>query len=231
MRILIVEDDEILAGTMAMALRDHACELAYSFAEACRKMEENTWDCYMLDVNLPDGSGMDLLRSLRQRASRVPILLVSSRTDEVSILEGYAMEADDYIEKPFRLAVLRAKVNAMARRQSALPSRNGQVEACGMRLDPVRLLLQSRDASWTLSQTETTLMKELMEASPRPVPISRLRTALFETTGRDVSDQTIAVRFSGLKRLLRTEPILIYNRRKAGYVLEAAKDTPGTDED
>lgn len=231
MRILIVEDDEILAKTMAMALKDHTCILAHTFDQAFDRFEEGTYDCYMLDVNLPDGNGMDLLRYLRRQASRVPILMVSSRTDEVSILEGYAMEADDYIEKPFRLAVLRAKVDAMARRRPDYPIRKGQVEACGMRLDPPRLLLQSKDASWSLSQTETTLMKELMEVSPQPVPISRLRTALFESTGRDVSDQTIAVRFSGLKRILRTEPILIYNKRKAGYVLEAAEGRPMMDED
>ena len=116
-RILILEDDEDLAEGIEMSLRDDdvepvRCRLV---AEAERLVREKDFDLLILDINLPDGSGLELCRKVRT-FSRVPVALLTVKDMETDIVRGLECGADDYITKPFSLMVLRARVRALLRR-------------------------------------------------------------------------------------------------------------------
>ncbi|HQQ89878.1 MAG TPA: response regulator, partial [Oscillospiraceae bacterium] len=109
-RILVVEDDPALGEGVCLALRSGETEavLAPDLQMAGRMLAEAGTDLVILDVNLPDGSGLELLKELR-RTSGIPVILLTANDLETDIVTGLELGADDYITKPFSLAVLRAR--------------------------------------------------------------------------------------------------------------------------
>ena len=117
-RILVVEDDPALGEGVCLALRSGETEavLAPDLQTAGRMLAEAGTDLVILDVNLPDGSGLELLKELR-RTSGIPVILLTANDLETDIVTGLELGADDYITKPFSLAVLRARVNTQLRKR------------------------------------------------------------------------------------------------------------------
>ena len=116
--IFLLEDDATLGCGIVLALAGPEREvvLAGSLAEARAALADGRFDLLILDVNLPDGSGLDLLRQLRAGGERTPVILLTANDFEWDEVAGLEAGADDYITKPFSLAVLRARVNAQLRR-------------------------------------------------------------------------------------------------------------------
>ena len=116
MNLLIVEDDVALNNGIALSLQGEQVKQAFSLTEA-RHMLDEAVQLILLDINLPDGSGVDFCREIRQN-SDVPIIMLTANDLEIDIVTGLENGADDYITKPFSLAVLRARVNAVLRRKN-----------------------------------------------------------------------------------------------------------------
>ncbi len=116
-RILLVEDDESIRSQTAVLLEDEGYEVdqAASSGEAITRFERREADCVLLDVMLPDGNGFDTCRALRSR-SKVPIIMVTARTDTYDVVAGLEAGADDYVTKPFEMKELAARIRAMLRR-------------------------------------------------------------------------------------------------------------------
>ena len=114
MRLLIIEDDRALGRGIQLALRGLPSDLAPTLAAARTALARTEYSLLLLDVNLPDGNGLHFLRSLR-RTSSVPVILLTANDLETDIVAGLDSGADDYITKPFSLAVLRARVDARIR--------------------------------------------------------------------------------------------------------------------
>ena len=133
-RILLMEDDAALGQGICLALKDSSVQirLCQTLAQGRRALENGSFALLILDVNLPDGSGLDLLREVR-RTSAVPIILLTANDLETDIVLGLESGADDYITKPFSLAVLRARVNAQLRRSA--PAQGAAVELDGFSFD------------------------------------------------------------------------------------------------
>lgn len=119
-RILLLEDDIALGQGIAMALQIPNIEIA-----VCRTLAETAFVLLILDVNLPDGSGLDLLREQKALRPELPVILLTANDLELDEVAGLESGADDYITKPFSLAVLRARVNARLRRPGA--ARRGEL--------------------------------------------------------------------------------------------------------
>lgn len=115
MRILLLEDHKLLADSIAEVLSEYEVEKCFRLQQAYQEMQ-NPFDLYIVDLNLPDGNGMEFLSYLRE-FSDAPVLIISNLHDEETILEGYSFLIDDYIEKPFRLAIFKAKVQALLKRK------------------------------------------------------------------------------------------------------------------
>ena len=135
--ILIVEDDRALSQGIRLGLEGEGRRFiqASTLAQGERALEERTFSLVVLDLNLPDGSGLELLRRLRAR-SALPVLILTANDLELDQVTGLELGADDYVTKPFSLAVLLAKTEALIRR-----SRGGGAEtlACGaITLEPGR---------------------------------------------------------------------------------------------
>jgi len=119
MKILIVEDEIELIDSMATYLEneDFICEKATNFFDAEDKLISFNYDVVILDITLPDGSGIDLLKTIKGRDSSVGVLIVSAKNSLDDKLEGLDLGADDYITKPFHLAELNSRVKSLIRRQ------------------------------------------------------------------------------------------------------------------
>ncbi|MCI8731743.1 MAG: response regulator transcription factor [Lachnospiraceae bacterium] len=116
-QILIVEDDQGLNQGIALALQEEGTifHTAFSLAQAREIWQKGDIDLILLDINLPDGSGYDLLREIRQ-SSETPVLMLTANDLEVDQVTGFSLGADDYITKPFSLIVLRARVDRFKKR-------------------------------------------------------------------------------------------------------------------
>jgi len=119
MKILIVEDEIELIDSMATYLEneDFICEKATNFFDAEDKLISFNYDVVILDITLPDGSGIDLLKIVKEKDSKVGVLIVSAKNSLDDKLEGLDLGADDYITKPFHLAELNSRVKSLIRRQ------------------------------------------------------------------------------------------------------------------
>ncbi len=161
-KILIIEDDILLCDGIAIALRadDMLVFKAHSLKDADSIMRGNSIDLIILDVNLPDGNGFDLLAGLRQE-SDINVIMLTANDMEEDIIKGFCHGADDYITKPFSLAILRARVNARLRRDEA-----ANIFSHGSyRLDFEKLEFYRGDERIELSRAEYTLLKLLTDNS------------------------------------------------------------------
>lgn len=118
MKILIIEDEHALSGAIVEYLDEegHLCEVAYTYQEASEKIELYEYDCMVVDINLPDGSGLDLIRLLKKKSIKGGVIIVSARNSLENRIEGLEIGADHYLTKPFHLAELNAHLKSIHRR-------------------------------------------------------------------------------------------------------------------
>jgi two-component system response regulator QseB len=119
MKILLVEDEPVLRATLVDALRQggYVVEVAVDFAQAHEKVKLYRYDCVLLDLTLPDGNGLDLLRTLKADGSPAGVLILSARDSLDDRITGLDLGADDYLAKPFHLSELNARLRAIIRRR------------------------------------------------------------------------------------------------------------------
>jgi len=119
MKILLVEDEKFLAAAILDFLRSegHVCEWAADAATADEKIGLYEYDCALVDIMLPDGSGLDLVRKLKEIRSRAGIIIISAKNSLDDKVEGLDLGADDYLTKPFHLSELNARLNSLRRRR------------------------------------------------------------------------------------------------------------------
>ncbi len=120
MNILIVEDEHILAESIIKYLSQEGyhCEWASSFREASEKVHLYTYDCILVDINLPDGSGIKVIERLKSIKSKSGIIIISARNSIEDKIDGLNIGADDYLTKPFALSELNARVKSLVRRRN-----------------------------------------------------------------------------------------------------------------
>ena len=120
MKILIIEDEKDLSESIAAYLKgeDYVCEVASTFNKALEKTELYDYDCILLDITLPGGSGLDILRELKANNKMDGVLIISARNSLDDKITGLTLGADDYLSKPFHLSELSARVAAIIRRKN-----------------------------------------------------------------------------------------------------------------
>ena len=187
--LLIVEDDPTLGEGIRLALQapELRPQLCRSLADAGELLSRRSFDLLILDINLPDGNGLDLLRALR-RESEVPVILLTANDLETDIVAGLELGADDYITKPFSLAVLRARVNTQLRRTATFDfgrmefSRNGvPVELSKTEQKLLRLLVEHRGQTLTRAALVDRIWTdgaEYVDENALSVTVKRLRDKL-----------------------------------------------------
>ena len=129
-RIFFVEDDLSLINGLSFAIQKqgYEIEIARTSLEAEKLWRDGVYDLVILDVSLPDGSGYDLCQKIRQ-TSRVPIIFLTAADEETDIIMGLDLGGDDYITKPFKLAVFLSRVNALLRRSENFSQGDAELRA------------------------------------------------------------------------------------------------------
>lgn len=204
--ILLLEDDTALGQGIRFALENDGIqvELCAALSQAQSLLSGTDFDLLILDVNLPDGSGLDLLRDVRSRHSTVPVILLTANDLETDIVVGLESGADDYITKPFSLAVLRARVNAQLRRGS--PARASAVESEGFSFDFEWMEFRKNGRLIELSKTEQRLLRILVENRGRVLSRETLLERVWPNGSEFVEENALSVTVKRLRSKLEDTP-------------------------
>ena len=118
MKILIIEDEKTLTDSVVEYLVEegHICEAVYNHYDAIEKLELYDYDCIVVDINLPDGSGLDIIKQVKKSSKTLGIIIISARNSLENRIEGLEIGADNYLTKPFHLAELNAHLKSINRR-------------------------------------------------------------------------------------------------------------------
>lgn len=220
MRVLVVEDDPKLAALLRQGLKEHgfAVDAAREAAAGLELALANEYDAVLLDVMLPGRSGLDLLRDLRARASRVPVLVLSARSSVEDRVHGLDLGADDYLPKPFDFAELLARLRAITRRQPVEPQT--VLRVADLELDVSRREVKRAGRRIDLTAKEFALLEYLMRKKGVVVTRSMILDHVWDTD-YDGGSNLVEVYVNYLRRKVDHdfEPKLIQTVRGAGYVL------------
>lgn len=216
-KILLVEDDETIAFGIESALKrkGYMCTSCASVGQAKDLFSEGL-QLILLDLNLPDGSGYDFCKWVKERAD-TPVIFLTVYDDVKDITRGLDMGADDYVTKPFHIAVLESRIAAVLRRTS---DDGGNVLSCGnIQLDREKMQVVLDGQSVDATALEYRLLEVLMENKGRTLPRNLILDKLWDAEGNFVNDNTLTVTVKRLrKKLMDTEYIVTI--RGIGYRME-----------
>ena len=216
-KILLVEDDETIAFGIESALKrkGYMCTSCASVGQAKDLFSEGL-QLILLDLNLPDGSGYDFCKWVKERAD-TPVIFLTVCDDVKDITRGLDMGADDYVTKPFHIAVLESRIAAVLRRTS---DDGGNVLSCGnIQLDREKMQVVMDGQSVDATALEYRLLEVLMENKGRTLPRNLILDKLWDAEGNFVNDNTLTVTVKRLrKKLMDTEYIVTI--RGIGYRME-----------
>jgi len=226
-RVLVVDDEPDLLELVAYNLEraGHEVELARDGAEALDAVARNRPDLILLDLMMPNISGLEVARRLKAQGDAPPIIMLTAKTDEQDELGGLAQGADDYVTKPFSIKVLLARIEAVLRR-SAVPSSETSVSVGPLRINQDNHEIFLRDEPLIVTITEFRLLSSLAEAKGRVLS----RQALISSAmgpGVTVTERTIDVHITSIRKKLGLDSGLIRTVRGVGYRLTAPSDEPG----
>jgi two-component system OmpR family response regulator len=222
MRILVAEDDAVLAEGVARILRQsgYAVDWVKNGAEADSALEADDFDLLILDLGLPKKSGLDVLKRLRARQSRLPVLILTALDGVNDRVRGLDAGADDYLAKPFDLSELEARVRALVRRGMAggpTLLRHGALS-----YDQVGRVAQLNGETLELSAREVSVLEIFLQRAGRLVSKDQLVSHLCEW-GEEVSPNAIEVYVHRLRKKLEPGGVRIVTVRGLGYSLEKSQ--------
>jgi len=219
MRILVVEDDAVLAAALTRALgqANYAVDLVSDGEAANHALATTTYDLVVLDIALPKLDGMAVLRRLRDRRSQTPVLILTARDTLEDRVSGLDSGADDYMTKPFDLPEFEARVRALIRRGHATPG--ASMVHGRLRLDVAARRLFHDGQPIEMSARELALTELLLSRQGRVVSKEQMIDQLFGF-GDDVSSNAIEVYVHRVRRKLEPFGIEIRTVRGMGYLLE-----------
>ena len=219
--ILVVEDETAIIEPLAEALEREGFEpiVAGTVADALARAKELLPDLVLLDIGLPDGSGLDVCRELR-KTSDVPVIMLTAHGSEADRVAGLELGADDYVVKPFSAREVTARVRAVLRRaQPAGPDAGDAIEIGAVRLDPTRHEATLAGEVMELSRKEYELLRALMEQAGIVITRQALIEEVWDMNWFG-STKTLDVHMSGLRRKLgddASEPRYIHTVRGVGF--------------
>jgi DNA-binding response OmpR family regulator len=221
MRILVVEDDALMASGIKQGLSQagYTVDLAASAEAAETSLQDEVFDLAVVDIGLPQADGLTLIRRLRAAGNALPVLVLSARGSMEDTISGLDVGADDYMSKPFRLPELIARIRALIRRANSIADAR-------LHHDDLTLNTDSRTASLDgqaleLTNREWTILETLLMASPGVVSKQRLVQSLAGWD-KDITPNAIEVHVSRLRAKLAAGRIEIRTVRGIGYRIDAA---------
>ncbi|HEY8594536.1 MAG TPA: response regulator transcription factor [Devosiaceae bacterium] len=216
MRILLVEDTEDVAEAIVQRFQQtgHACDLAVSRADAEDFAAVEAYDLVILDINLPDGSGLDFLKWLRSRRNGVPVLVLTARMATDDKINALDVGADDYLVKPFDFRELEARARAITRRQQGESA--ATVECGNLRFDTAARQVTVAGVPCELTRREQILLEIFLANRGRVLDKEELHNRLFGFEG-ETGLNAVEVYVARLRRKLAGADLHIRTLRGLGY--------------
>ena len=205
-QILLLEDDAALGQGIRFALEtgETAVHLYTTLGQARAAFAAGSFDLLLLDVNLPDGSGLTFLREVRETRRGTPVILLTANDLETDIVTGLESGADDYVTKPFSLAVLRARVNAQLRRTAPVP--DGPYRQDGFVFDFENMEFFKHGTPEELSKTEQKLLRLLVRHKNTTLRRSVLVDRIWTDGAAYVDENALSVTVKRLRDKLEADP-------------------------
>ena len=216
MRILLVEDDEIIGGAVRdhIAATVHAVDWVKNLADAAEAASSVNYGLILLDLQLPDGVGVDFLKTLRKSANNTPVIILTARDQISDRIDGLNSGADDYLVKPFNLGELSARIIAVARRYAGSPQPMLRVGDLEVDQSQRRLIVSGKDV--VLTGREWAVLDLLVARPGAMVSKDQVEEALY-AFGSEIESNTVEVYVSRLRKKIGKDRIR--TARGVGYSL------------
>jgi two-component system OmpR family response regulator len=224
MHVLVIEDDAMVARVVSRALEaaDYRVDVSHNAEDGTRRALEHTYDAILLDLELPDGDGLDVVRAVRGAGSKVPILIMTGRDDDEHVVRGLDAGADDYILKPVGAEVLKARVRAAIRRGTRPPD---QLVLGDLVIDRLGRQVTGAGAPISLTPKEFSMLEFLLlraeEVVTRAALLSQVWNMNFDP-GSNVVDAHVARLRQKLRNVITVPEIRTV--RGVGFMLTAKPD-------
>jgi len=216
MRILLVEDDDLLGGGVCSGLRheEHAVDWVKNGETALSAVEETRYDCIILDIGLPKMNGFEVLRKIRKSKNNTPVLMLTAQDGNDERVKGLDTGADDYMTKPFEFTELCARLRALTRRTRGMASELIQYD--NIKINTTAHTVEYNNQAVTLSRREFTLLVELITNQGRVLSRHYLEQKLYSWSD-EVESNTIEVYIHHLRKKFSSD--LIKTVRGIGYIV------------
>lgn len=221
MKILMIEDDLSLINGLSFAIKKQGYELdiARTSAEADAVFENGKYDLVILDVSLPDGSGFDICKKIRL-TSKVPVIFLTAADEETEIIMGLDIGGDDYITKPFKLAVLLSRINAILRRSNDFNTADAELNSNGIRVELLKNKVYKNNTPIELTANEYKLLCMFMQNPDIVLTSDRILGRLWDCDENYIDNNTLTVYIRRLRTKIEdnpSEPKMIVTIRGIGY--------------
>ena len=219
--ILLVEDDKTIALGIDYALRQEGYNttVCYSAEEAEESIKDNNFDLAVLDVALPDGDGYGLCRKIREE-SDIPIIFVTALDEEVNVVMGLDMGADDYITKPFRVRELLSRIRSVLRRYNKSSETGSEIILKDIRINTAEAKVYKKGKPVILTSMEYKLLLTFATAQGRVLTLTQILDVIWDAAGEFVNDNTLTVCIKRLREKIEynpQNPQIIHTVRGLGY--------------
>ena len=224
MRLLFAEDEKSLSRAVCEILKknNYSVDPVYDGQDALDYLMAGEYDGAILDVMMPKLDGFQVLRALRERGNRVPVLMLTARSEVDDKVEGLDSGANDYLTKPFAARELLARIRAMTRQGSA--QADSVLRFGNLMLNQANMELAGPDGRFRLGGKEFQLMELLMANAGRIIPTERIMERVWGyDTDTDISVSWVYVSYLRKKLAAAGADVVIRATRNAGYSLEAAQ--------
>ncbi len=221
MKILFVEDDKVIASGLCYSLTQEGYSVTHclNVESAKAQIEENNFDLAILDLALPDGSGYDICKMIKSKKD-IPVIFLTAIDDEVNVVMGLDMGADDYITKPFRIRELLSRIKSVLRRYGKTESQNALLEFSDIKIDTAQAKVYKGEQEVILTSLEYRLLLIFANNEGQVLSRGQLLESLWDFAGDFVNDNTLTVYIKRLREKIEDDsqnPTIIKTVRGIGY--------------
>lgn len=220
-RLLLLEDDQSLIYGLSFSFKKQGfnADIARTISEALDLWAENEYELLILDVSLPDGSGFEFCRKVREN-SDVPIIFLTASDEETSVIMGLDIGGDDYITKPFKLSILISRINALLRRTEKYKYNSQEVESNGIKIHLLEGIAYKNENALDLTSGEYKLLCFLMENPNIVLSKDQILEKLWDINGNYIDNNSVTVYIRRLRVKIEdnpSQPKMIQTIRGLGY--------------
>lgn len=223
MRIFVLEDDAAIAMGLTYALQQEGYETTHckTVQEALKIIEQEIFSLYILDLTLPDGSGYDVCKAIKTKGD-LPVIFLTAYDEEVNVVMGFEMGADDYISKPFRVRELMARIKSVLRRYTKETS-DGVIRLKDLQIRTAEAKVYRGTTEIPLTALEYRLLLILLNHRGQVLSRTQLLENIWDVAGDFVEDNTLTVYIKRLRNKIEEKSAqteYIKTVRGMGYMIE-----------